>query len=119
MGSNERGLLGSLWRSLDGVTEADCDDLEADCGDLVAISSGWLSLREGPGGGWLEFSHFPRRRGRQSIQVFLSLAHWQFLHLPVLLQRQQQGIVIDFECVKYTRLETFSNSSTLTLSKAL
>ncbi len=67
-------MLGSLWQSPDGVTEANC-------GDLVAITSGWLPLREGGRVAWSEFSHFPRRRGRQSIQFFLSLAHWQFTNI--------------------------------------
>ena len=54
------------------------------------------------GSGGSEFSHFPRRRGRQLVHDISSLAHWQFLHLPVRLQRQQQGILVEFERVKIT-----------------
>ena len=40
------------------------------------------------------FWHFPRRPGRQLPQALPAFEHAQFLHLPVLLQRQQDILFV-------------------------
>ncbi len=86
VGTDEGGLLGSSWVRVRSSSRGD-NETRGEVGRVSWSGPVAVSMTVGKSGGVTRtiFSQFPRRRGRQLIQVFPCLIHWQFLHLPVRL----------------------------------